>query len=141
MAFNNYFRQSQGNCEETMSSIFGSENKRQSQEMYLNEVEFFSSDEVEAKVRLEMCDNCEWSWINLDMNIENRGKFKQPQGEITQMQEFADLDDNGFKSETGKLLDSMKSSLENKDYENAITSSNKLRMLTQKWNEKSNDVW
>ena len=139
--FNNYFRQGSGNCEEIMDSVFGAENKRQSQQISSSEIELFSKEKVEAIMHLEMCDECEWNWVNLEMRLETRGKFDYPKGTEIPMHSYKDFTDDAFRTETAKLIDEIKSSLEIEDYESAVSSSNKLRMLTQDWNEKSNNVW
>src|SRR3989344_4548916 len=77
--FNNYFNQNPGKCEEVMSDLFGAENKRDNKKTLIEEIDFFEGDNFEAIIRLEMCDECEWSWINMDLHLESRGRFRQPE--------------------------------------------------------------
>ena len=43
-AFESYFRQSGEKCEDVMNSIFGAENLRESQQMIVYEIDFFSGE-------------------------------------------------------------------------------------------------
>ena len=61
--FESYFRQSGGKCEDIMASIFGTENKRQTQQLLVQEISFCEGDNFEVIARLEMCEECEWIWI------------------------------------------------------------------------------
>lgn len=144
--FESYFRQTQGKCEDLMSSIFGSENKRGTQELIAYEFDFFDTDNFQAILRLEMCDECEWNWINLNMWFEGRGPgFKpiEPQNSnLESLREtYKNLETSGFEAETNELLSDIIGDLEQGDYNFAMTSSQKLNILTQAWNEKANDVW
>ena len=64
-----------------MKSIFGSENQRQTQKLLVQKIDFYEGDDFEVTVRLEMCDECEWNWINLDLWLDTRGRFKMPKEE------------------------------------------------------------
>src|SRR3989344_6523499 len=54
--FESYFKQSGEKCEDVMSSIFGTENKRQTQQLLVQESSFCEGDNFEVIARLEMCD-------------------------------------------------------------------------------------
>ncbi|MFH1608093.1 MAG: hypothetical protein ABIA78_03085 [archaeon] len=143
MIFNNYFRQDSGKCEDIMKVIFGSENQRQIQQILLNEIEFFSGENFEAILRLEMCDDCEWNYINFDMRLDGRGNFKPPkQGSMgDSRKQYESFSDEQFKLKTQEMLESMKTDLASGNYAGAMSYSNSLRMLTEAWNEKANNVW
>ena len=97
--FESYFRQSGGKCEDIMSSIFGTENKRKTQQLYVQEISFCGGDNLEVIARLEMCDDCEWNWINVDFRVEGRGPgFNLKEGEMNPMspKSFENMDFAGF---------------------------------------------
>jgi hypothetical protein len=144
--FQNYFRQSQEKCEDLMKSIFGSENKRQSQKILSSEITFFEGEDFEAIIRLEMCDECEWNWINMHMWFESRGRFKRPKEQGLQnirglRQKFEQMTSEQIEEEAEKILNEIKNFLEVENYGKAIQSSQELNVLNNVWNEISNNVW
>ncbi|MEK6926264.1 MAG: hypothetical protein AABW50_03215 [Nanoarchaeota archaeon] len=143
--FWNSFKQDNKECRAYMTDLFGSENLRQTMNTIANEIIFYEGENFEAKIRLEMCDDCEWNWINMNMWIEGRGPgFKTPKG-ISNFQEspdnFKGMSEESYKSETEKLISDIKSSLESGNYGQSMSYQNKLMMLTNAWNEQANDVW
>src|SRR3989344_3917367 len=64
-AFNENPYRSGEKCENQMNELFGSENKRETQEIISQEITFFEEERIEVIVRLDICDNCEWRWIGL----------------------------------------------------------------------------
>jgi len=144
--FWNYFDQSSQKCDSLMSSIFGSENKRETQNLLVQEIDFYSGENFQAIARLEMCDDCESNWINLDMWLDTRGKIKLPKdvkdsGKQYNLEEYASMDNEDFQSEIAVLLDQIKESLNEEDFGSALSDINKLRILNNAWNEKANNVW
>ncbi len=141
--FENSFRQNSLECESLMASIFGSENKRDDQQIFLNEIDFFEGENFEAKIRLEMCDECEWNWINLNMWLEGRGKFKNPEVDYqeTSKEAYKGMDESAFESEAANLVSEMQKFLEQGDYVSAVKTSQKFNALNNAWNEKSNNLW
>ena len=142
--FESYFRQSGGKCEDIMSSIFGTENKRKTQQLYVQEISFCGGDNFEVIARLEMCDDCEWNWINADFRVEGRGPgFNLKEGEMNSMspKNFENMDSAGFEGEIKKIVDEIKQSCDNKDFDSITGAKGKLWPLNEVWNQKSNDVW
>ena len=143
--FWSYFEQSSGKCETLMSSIFGSENKRDTQNLLVQEIDFYSGEDFQAVLRLEMCDDCEWNWINLDMRLDTRGRIKLPEGtpggESYSKEKYKSMSNEEFQSEISELLDEIKESLAEKDFHSALSDMNELRMLNTGWNEKANNIW
>ena len=145
--FEPYFRQSSEDCGKLMNSIFGSENKREIQKVLVQEVEFYGGDNFEAILRLEMCDDCEWHWIGMNLGLEGRGPgFKFPENAMDtdkkqSKERFKDMGTEGFEAETKELVSEMRRLLENGDYGQAMSYSHRLQMLTDAWNEKANNVW
>src|SRR3989338_7596923 len=141
--FEGQFRQNHLQCQELMVSIFGSENKRDDQQILLNEINFFEGEDFEAKIRLEMCDECGWNWINMNMWFEGRGKFKNPEIEYREIskEKFKGMSDEEFKSKAANLISEMQSSLERGDYNSALENSYELNALTNAWTEKANNLW
>lgn len=141
--FENQFRENSLQCPDLMMSIFGSENKREDQKILLNEINFFEGENFEAKMRLEMCDECNWNWINLNMWFEGRGDFKNLEIEYqeTSKEIFRGKSDEEFESEALNLISEIQKFLEQGDYASAIRTSHKFNALNNAWNEKSNDVW
>ena len=144
MIFQNYFRQGSGKCEDIMKSIFGSENQRQSQQVLLNEIVFCEGEKFEAILRLEMCDDCEWNYINMDLRFEGRGNFKPPKqggNEVDSREKYKDMDSSSLMFETTSLIDNMKQSCAEEDLDSMFSYISKLRAVTEAWNEKANNVW
>jgi len=143
-AFESYLRQNQGKCEDIMASVFGSENKRESQKMLVQEIEFYEGDNFVAIIRLEMCEECEWHWINLNVWFEGRGPgFKPPKenSEMVSQNQFKNLDSSSFKTEISNIIQELKSALEQGDYGKVFSVQPKLNAINEAWNQKSNDVW
>lgn len=145
--FWNYFEQSPGKCEDLMTSIFGSENKKEKQNLLIQEIDFYEGENFQATARLEMCDDCgSNNWINLDMQLDTRGRNK-PLEETKKVEDqyskdkYKSMDDEYFKSEISKTLDLIKKSLDEGNYNDAFSSINELRMLNNAWNEKGNNIW
>ncbi len=141
--FENSFRENPLQCSDLMNSIFGSENKRDDQQILLNEINFFEGENFEAKMRLEMCDECNWNWINLNMQLEGRGRFKNPEIEYQEISKeiFKGKSDEEFKSEAINLISEIQKFLETGDYASAVRTSHKFQALNNAWNEKSNNLW
>jgi hypothetical protein len=144
--FEDTFRQGGGECVDLMNSIFGSENKRGTQKQVVEEISFYEGDNFEAIMRLEMCDDCEWKGIHMNMWIEGRGPgFHHPEtkgNEGDSKGKYKGLDFDGFKGEIKGILSEIKSSLEQGDYGQAISNSNRLQRVNEAWNEQSNnEVW
>ncbi|MFH1918025.1 MAG: hypothetical protein ABIJ14_02920 [Nanoarchaeota archaeon] len=142
--FESYFRQNQGKCEDVMISIFGSENKKDTMKTIVHEIDFYEGENFEAIMRLEMCDDCNWNWINLNMWFEGRGKFNPPEMKDSgkeSRERFKQMTSEEFKAETTELIEDIIIFLEQKKMEAAFDSSSKLMTLTESWNEVSNNVW
>jgi hypothetical protein len=146
MIFNNYFRQGGGKCEDIMKGVFGSENQRQTQQILLQEIEFCEGDNFEGILRLEMCDECEWNYINMNFHIEGRGPGFKPLDDFKNAgfdsrESYKNLDSSSFMTQTTELIEEIQRLCQSGDHGQAMASSQKLRMLTDAWNQKSNDVW
>jgi len=146
MIFNNYFRQGGGKCEDIMKSVFGSENQRQTQQILLQEIEFCEGDNFEGILRLEMCEECEWNYINMDLRFEGRGPGFKPSEDFKDLgfdsrESYRNMDSSSFMTQTTELVEEIQRLCQQGDHGQAMASSQKLRMLTDAWNQKSNDVW
>lgn len=146
--FESFFKQNQGKCEDLMKSIFGAENLREIASTEVREINFYDAEDFEVIIRLEMCGDCEWSRINLDFRLDGRGKFRMPKdvqdfnpNDKNSREKFMQMSDEEFKSQIKSLLNEIKSFLDQRDFSSAMSSANKLRMLNEAWNEKSNNVW
>ncbi len=144
--FENYLRQSQKKCEDLMNSIFGIENKRADQKIVVNEISFLETEKTEAKIRLEMCEECEWKYINLDLWIESREHFNQPKNnqgidEKELREQTKNMNSQEFKTETKEILEEIKQLFRQENYGQMHVLSQKLRMVSEAWNEKSNNIW
>ncbi len=142
--FQNYFMQAQDSCEDLMKSIFGTENQRESQRILLNEISIFEGDTFDAIMRLEMCDECEFNWINTNMWFEGRVDFRD-QGKGSPLDQFETkyrhMSVDQIKLEVKKLLGEIVGRLEKGDIDGAEKLSRELNVLNNVWNEKSNNVW
>src|SRR3989338_3807928 len=135
--FESYFKQSGEKCEDVMSSIFGTENKRQTQQLLVQEISFCEGDNFEVIARLEMCEECEWNWINLDFWFEGRGPgFKPEEGEMNKLspENFQNMNSAEFEEEIRKTIDGIKQSCDNKDFSAVMNAKNKLWPLNEAWN-------
>ena len=145
-AFDSFFREGGGMCEEIMQNIFGAENQREKQESLVQEISFFEGDNFVAMANLEMCDECTWNWINLNFWIDGRGPgFRMPEetgfDEEGAMERYRNLDSEEYKSEVKELIEKIKVSLRESDFESAFSDINRLKILNNAWNEKANNVW
>ncbi|MBI2107481.1 hypothetical protein HYT57_05845, partial [Candidatus Woesearchaeota archaeon] len=143
--FHSYFSQNPEKCEEVMNNLFGSENKREDKKLFAEDIVFYEGSNFETNLRLEMCDDCEWAWININMWFNGRGNFKHPDESINYNQgakrKFESLSHEEFKKETINLLDQIKNKIAEEDYQSAIDAMQELRILTEVWNDKANNVW
>jgi hypothetical protein len=142
--FETYFKQNQGECEDLMKSIFGSENKRETQKLILQEISFYEGDDFEVIARLEMCDECEWNWINLDLWLERRGPGnRMEEGKPKEMspEQFNHMNSEDFKREIKNLLEEYKKAVDNKQFKKLSEIKQEIWMLNEAWNRRANDVW
>ncbi len=143
-AFESYFRQSGGKCEDLMAGIFGTENRRKSQQMLVQEIAFCEGDNFEVIARLEMCDECEWHWVNLDFWVEGRGPGFKPQesaGGTFSPKSFENMGPAEFQGELRKITEEMKQFCNNRDFNSIMSTKSKVWALNEAWNQKSNNVW
>ncbi|MEK6917684.1 MAG: hypothetical protein AABW51_01935 [Nanoarchaeota archaeon] len=144
-AFNKYFNQNPSQCQELMNDVIGSENKREDQKLIVWEIELYEAENFDATMRFEMCDDCGWSWINLNMWIEGRGRGFKPVENVENFdsgrEKYSSYSSESFKQETKSMIDEIKSQIGLGDYQSAMRKSNELRMLTEAWNEQANNVW
>jgi hypothetical protein len=139
--FQENFKQRKGKCEDTMNSIFGSENMREIQKMLVQEIDFYSGDKFDAIIRLEMCDDCEWNWINLNFEFRGRARMPEMKPEITSPDEFKSLSEADLKTRIAQTIDEIKRSLESGDYTRAMSLNSKIQSLNEAWRMKDKDVW
>ncbi len=142
-AFESYIRQGQEQCTDLMSSIFGSENRRSTEKLIVKEAVFYSGENFDAIARLEMCDDCEWHWININFWIEFRGFNMQEEqsGFESSPDEYKNLEFDDFEEKIRNLIDDYKNAIENKDWKEANKINQKIWALSDAWGQKSNDVW
>ena len=144
-SFQEYFRENPVKCEEMMNDIFGNENKRENQDTLSEEIILFEGDNFEFIMNLEMCDSCEWNWINFNTHFESRGRFEHPEEsqnfERNSFEKYSGYSDDKFKEETRNMVEEIKNELSSENYQSALEKAQELRMLTEAWNEKSNNVW
>lgn len=142
--FESFMRQNKERCEDSMKKIFGSENIREKQKLIMQEIEFFEGKDFELKMRLELCDECEWNWINLDFWIEGRGpQFKEPEVPETGLMsdKFKSLTEGDFENAVRRDLENLKLYLEKGDFNSAAALRKDFQQLNEEWNRKANDVW
>ena len=143
-SFQSYFQQSGEKCEEFMGSIFGTENKRRTQNMYVVEAPICEGDNYEIIARIEMCDDCENNWINMDIRVEGRGpgfNFKDEGMKEQPSENSGNKDSSQYQQEISEVIDEIKQACNNKDFNSIMKVKSKLWSLNEAWNQKSNDVW
>ena len=142
-AFNNNPYKNSQTCEANMNKLFGSENKRDTQNVILQEIDFVDGEKFQAKIRLEMCDDCPWHWANMHMWIDSRGKFQQlNENKNTNFdrQKYESYTTEQFKQEIQDTIAQAKSDLQSENLEAATQKMQELRPLMDVWNEESNNV-
>jgi len=140
--FQDYFRQSGGKCVDTMQEIFGSENFAGTEKIYSEEIIIDEGGEYEARLNLEMCEDCKWNWININFWVDSKGKMKLPEEKwSSDEKEFRDLSNEEYKTKTTELVSEIKADLEGENFASAMEKGMKLNQLTNEWNRISNDVW
>ncbi len=142
-AFESYIRQGQNQCIDLMNSIFGSENQRGTEKLIVKEIVFYSGEDFESIARLEMCDDCEWSWIGLNFWVEARGfnTQEEEQGLHSSPEEYRNLEFEGFEIKVKELLEEYKNALVERDFKKANRISQSFWALNDAWSQSSNDVW
>lgn len=130
-------------CELYMDGIFGTENKMSKQKTIVREVDFYSGDNFDVIMRLEMCDDCEWHWIGLDFWIDSRGMFEQPkEPKFEKMNiNLESMTSEDFKREIKSIFEEIERDFSNGDINSAYELKAKLRQYGEAWNQKSNDAW
>lgn len=140
--FEAYMQQNQGKCEDVLKSIMGTESKLWEQKMLAYDIDFFSGKNFDVRMKLEMCDECEWNWINLDFWFEGRGPgFKEPEQKEVQAGIPEKMEGADYKKEIINVLDEIKQALNANDFSKAVSLKTELWKLNEAWNQKSNDVW
>ncbi|MEK6915319.1 MAG: hypothetical protein AABW89_02140 [Nanoarchaeota archaeon] len=142
--FNNQPYKNSLKCEANMNNLFGSENKRDSQKIIAQEIDFVDGEKFQSKIRLEICDDCEWHWINMNMWVDSRGKSSQIKDEgnsNSNRQQYESYSIEDFKREIQETISNAKSDLQNENFKEAMQRMQQLRPLLEVWNEKSNNVW
>ena len=140
--FQDIIKEGREKCEELLSRVLGSENKRQEQKTIVQEIDFYRGEDFDVIMRLEMCDECEWHWTNLDFWIQGNGAFKQPKE--TKM-EKPDMNSGrtseDYKREIRNIVSEIKSAFERGDINSAYALKGKLMQYNEAWNQMSNDAW
>lgn len=130
-------------CENTIQSFLGPEAQRREQKMLRREITLYEGKNYEGMLILESCEDCEWQWINLNAYVNTRGR-NYPGEQSGQVPDswardaYKSFTDVQFKEEIKSTVEAMKKALEERksirEYEN------KLRVLNEAWNERSNTI-
>ena len=142
-AFESYIKQNNQQCTDLMNSIFGSENQRGTEKLIVKEAAINSGENFEIIARLEMCDECDWPWIGLNLWTETRG-FNMPQEEQgfdSRPDEYRNLEFSEFESKIREAIEEYISAIDEKDWGKANQINQRLWALNDAWGQKSNDVW
>ena len=139
--FESFYRQSGEKCDNLMSGILGSENKRKDEKLFVQEIDFYQGKNFIVNGRLEMCDQCDWPWINLNFWIDGRGSgFRNLEGGRSNGDIRRGESDNYYKERISSLIDEFKESLSAEDYDSASSLQAEVRELTNAWSEASNNI-
>ena len=143
--FESYMRQKGGKCEDIMNVLFGAENRRATQKLIVHQMDFYEADNFAVVARLEMCDECEWNWVNLDFWFEGMGPgFKEPKVDDVEMaapEQFENLGVFDLKERIRTEIGNIKQLLENGEFEEAMKKRAYISAIGQAWDKKSNDIW
>lgn len=140
--FQNYIKQNPGKCEDIMITVFGVENQMPSQNLIVKEITFHETEKSDAKIMLEMCDDCDWNWINLHLHAETRGVMhtEEERDEEISREYFKGKSKDYYESEIRDILDSYKRLVEEENFGQIQILNQRLFGINDAWNSKSNDV-
>src|SRR3989338_6543254 len=129
------------NCEETINTLIGSENRRSDQGIIVQEISFFEGDDFEVILQSEMCDVCEYHWWNINAHVESRGRFRPEEPSHDRPQEFRGLSNEQYKTEIRGTFEQLKDAYSREDFSTTNSLLMKLQGLQEGWNEKANNIW
>src|SRR3989338_2043463 len=112
--------------------------------MVVQEIDFVSGRDYDVIARLEMCEECNWQWIGLNMWVNARGRNIDNEGNRDYQQlkeEFKHYSFEEIKTEIKNSLDKTKEYFVSEQFDSAYDELNKINALNDVWNEKSNNVW
>jgi len=144
--FESFLKQEGGECVDIMKGIFGTENERDLQKMLLQEIEFYDTDHITSTIRLEMCEDCEWQWINLEIWYDTRNMRRPMEGDGgddygESRDRYSKYSFDFFESQITSLLEKYKQAMDNENFKEMSRIKSEIRKLNEGWNEKSNNVW
>lgn len=143
-SFENYFRTRGDKCEDILNEIFGGENKNAAEKIVVWEIPYVQGEDYDALLRMEFCDECEWSWININGWIETRGNGARGMNdgpEDFDWGEYKNLEWEDYEAKTKDLLEKYSAYALSQSWKDANGVLAKLNALSEGWNQKSNEVW
>jgi len=139
-AIGNYINSNPAQCSALMEKYLGS--PRDSQDTVLREYVLGKGKYGLAKARLEYCENCQNSWISINVYREYRGGYAEDQGQDYPAQDYNEFKAWSLEMIKEELQKSIKEYAESADdakIDRKIES--RINALSNALNERGNDVW
>jgi hypothetical protein len=141
-SFQKYYSMNAEKCVDLMNGLFGGENKKPTQKILHNEIDFASGKDFDVYINLDMCDECEYNWININTNIQTRiYNNNQEEYNMDDMaKKYLSYTNEEFKTEIKNLLDGIKQDAINGNIDPIYKKSQELSIITKSWDENSNKL-
>ncbi len=129
-----YFEQTNEECEQILSGIFGEENKKTKEDKILKVYLMQNKKNYKVTTTISICEKCEKEKIGLDIIFEKDGQEVQ-YTLIEATPSFDELGVNGVKEEMIRLNGLFSKALEAERYGEAYTYSQQIEALNDYWNK------
>ncbi|MBI2045091.1 hypothetical protein HYT23_03460 [Candidatus Pacearchaeota archaeon] len=144
--FNEYSKQSSKSCEETMTEIFGEENKKSDLEISVKQYEIHNDKGLKTIAEVQSCDNCQgqdtWKFIKVNFFLEDNGeKINRPFTSDSNKEMFEDFGATALKQEIINSMNILNELLSAGNYRAAASVMERIEVINNVWDEKSNNVW
>ncbi|MFH1326825.1 MAG: hypothetical protein ABIH59_01730 [archaeon] len=135
-----YFEQTNEECEIMFTNLFGEENKKQTQGIVTKTYELFNKKDYQVILDLSSCEGCTEYNINLDLSMKKKGKdIEYTVVETISEDQFAELGENGVKAELIEFLKELKATLIKGNYREVSPIMKKIEVLNNYWNKISSN--
>ena len=144
--FDEYSKQSGIECPKMMAEIFGEENKKSDLEISVNQYEIYNDNGLKTVAEVQSCNNCEgqdaWKFIKVNYYLEQNGeKINRPFTSDSNEELFRDYEATAFKQEIINSERILNELLSAGNYKAAASVMERLEVMNEVWDEKSNNVW
>ena len=131
-----YLNNNPAQCSAIMEKYIGS--VRDTQDIVAREITLKSGAYGSAKVRLEYCETCEDSWININAYREYRGRYRDEDKVEEEQGNYNSLNEGKLRTELKKSLQAF---ADNDGSEDDQLIRQRISLINNALNEKRNSVW